>query len=49
MAVERVPEPKRGVLVVEHLSTAIRLVPLVQCQNFYDFLKAKKQTFQFMC
>ncbi len=40
MAAERVSEPKRGVLVVEHLSTAIRLVSLVQCQNFYHFLKA---------
>ncbi len=40
MAAERVSEPKRGVLVVEHLSTAIRLAPLVQCQSFYDFLKA---------
>ncbi len=48
MAAERVSEPKRGVLVVEHLSTAIKLVPLVQCQFFFDFLKAYKQTFQIM-
>ncbi len=33
------PNP-RGGTVVEHLSTAIRLVPLVQCQKFNDFLKA---------
>ncbi len=53
MAAERVPEPlnkrKGGGVVVEHLSTAITLVPLIQCQNFYDFLKAYKETFQIMC
>ncbi len=54
MATERVPEPlnKRkggGGFVVEHLSIAITLVPLIQCQHFYDFLKAYKETFQIMC
>ncbi len=41
MAVERVSEPLikqggggGGVVVVEHLSTAITLVPLIQCQKF---------------
>ncbi len=53
MAAERVPEPlninERGGVVDEHLSTAITLVPLMQCQHFYDFLKAYKETFQIMC
>ncbi len=51
MAAERVPEPlnKRKGVVVKHLSTAITLVPLIQCQHFYDFLKAYKETFQMMC
>ncbi len=53
MAAERVPEPlnkrKGGGGVVEHLSTAITLVPLIQCQHVYDFLKASKETFQIMC
>ncbi len=42
MAAERVPEPlikRRGGGVVEHLSTAITLVPLIQCQYCLDFLK----------
>ncbi len=45
MAAERVPEPLggRGGVVVEHLSTAITFVPLIQFQNF---LKAYKETFQ---
>ncbi len=53
MTAESVPEPlnrrKGGVVVIEHLSTAITLVPLIQCQKFYDFLKAYKETFQTMC
>ena len=32
-----------------YLSTAITLVSLIQCQIFYDFLKAEKETFQMMC
>ncbi len=39
MAAERVPELNGGGGVVEHLSTAITLVPLIQCQHFLDFLK----------
>ncbi len=35
--------------VVQHISTAITLVPLVQFQKIYDFLKAYKDTFQMMC
>ena len=31
-----------GVHVVEHLSTAITLVLMIQCQKFCDFLKAEK-------
>ncbi len=36
MAAERVSEPliKQGGFVVEHLSTAITLVPLIRCQKF---------------
>ncbi len=37
MATERIPKPWN---VVEHLSTALTLVSLIQCQNFFDFLKA---------
>ncbi len=43
MVAERVPESlikRRGGGLVEHLSTAITLVPLIQCQHFGDFLKA---------
>ncbi len=45
MAAERVPELNEGGVnegggVVEHLSTAITLVPLIQCQQFFDFLEA---------
>ncbi len=42
MAAERVTEPliKWGGVVVEHLSTAITLVPLIPCQHFWDFLTA---------
>ncbi len=46
-ATEKVPEalisPKiviREGRIVEYLSTAITLVPFIQFQNFYDFLKA---------
>ncbi len=52
MVAEIVPEPltkRGGGVVVEHLSTAITLVPLIQCQHFYNFLKAYKKTFQIMC
>ena len=38
-----------GGVAVEHLSTAVTLVPLVQCQKYYDFLKAEKNIFQMMC
>ncbi len=40
MAAETVPEPliKRRGVVVEHLSTAITLVPLIQCKKKEDFL-----------
>ena len=30
----------RGPVVVEHISTAVTLVSLIRCQQFYDFLKA---------
>ncbi len=43
MVTERVPELlswEGGGVVVEHLSTAITLLPFSQCQTFYDFLKA---------
>ncbi len=46
MASERVAEPLMERGVVEHLSTALTLVPLIQCQTFYDF---QKNTFQMMC
>ena len=35
--------------IVEHLSTAITLIPLIQCPKFCDFLKAWKNTFQMVC
>ncbi len=50
MAAERVSELLGGGgVVVEHLSTAITFVPFIQFQNFYDFPKAYKETFQIMC
>ena len=38
-----------NVHVVVHLSAAITLVSLIQFQQFCDFLKAWKKTFQMMC
>ncbi len=32
--------PNHGGSVVEYLSTALTLVPLIQCQTFYEFLDA---------
>ncbi len=37
------------VCAIENLSTAVTLVSLVQCQKYYDFLKAETDTFQMMC
>ncbi len=51
MAAERVPPwtiGGGGGGVVDNLSTAIIVVPLIQCQKFYDFLKAYKETYQKM-